>query len=89
MLGIPAGLFLLAWMFNTIQETKVAISTLSAQVAERTKDPYTATDARHDFAVEEVRFQAMDRRVGVLESAMSLGPSSPVPSYRVKQRGEP
>jgi hypothetical protein len=69
MLGIPIGLFLLAWMFNTIQGTRDAVTTLTTQMLQMSKDPYTATDARHDFAVEDVRLQALDRRVGVLESA--------------------
>ena len=67
LVGIPAGLFFGGWIVHSIEDMKYSLTRIDTQVQERTTDRYTATDAKHDFAVIDVKIQDLTRRIGVLE----------------------
>jgi hypothetical protein len=73
LVGIPLGIAAVVWAASTINQLELGVQQLKTQMEERTSDRYTATDARHDFAVVTVKIDDLDRRVGVLESIQAVG----------------
>lgn len=61
-------MFFASWMFTSMNAMIISVERLNVQMEERTKDRYTETDARHDFTVVGLKLNALDSRIGVLES---------------------
>lgn len=67
-IGMPLAVAIGGWVLHTLASLDHSVTTLQAQMEDRTSDRYTATDAKHDFAVIGVEINDLDRRVGVLET---------------------
>lgn len=67
LIGIPVVVAILGWNATALIGLQGNVIELQTQMAERTSDPYTGSDAKRDNAYILLRFDSLDARVNGLE----------------------